>query len=108
MQTCGLFLGILGIINNVNHAPSNREHQFLIFARLECHPHRITLPDWRRTFRVRIVFAARFANIFFQHRLAASDLGDDRIKLLAVFGDAAIRDVISIPTGCRIEGIKLR
>ncbi len=48
-----------------------------------------------------------FACFFFQDRLAASYLGDDRVEFLAVFGDAAVGDVVAIPAGRRIEGIEL-
>src|SRR5208283_982599 len=70
--------------------------------------HGAALPDWRRTLRVGIVGSRRFASVFFQDRLATSHLGDDRVELLAVFGDAAVSDVVAIPARGRIEGIELR
>ena len=48
-----------------------------------------------------------FAYFFFQDGLAASYLGHYRVEFLAVFGDAAVGDVVAIPARRRIEGIEL-
>src|SRR5208337_5590359 len=64
-------------------------------------------PDWRGAFRVGIIVSAGLACIFFQDRLPSSYLSDDCVEFLAVFGDAAIGDVVAIPARRRIEGIEL-
>ena len=42
-----------------------------------------------------------------QHRLAAGDLGDYGV-FFSVFGDAAVSNVIAVPTSGRVDGIEFR
>ncbi len=101
-----LLFRFFGIVDHVDHAASNREHQLRVAAVLKCDAHRCAFPDRSRAFRVGIVARSRFARFFLQDRLAASDLGDNGVELLAIFRDAAVSDVVAIPAGGRIEGIE--
>src|SRR5208282_3863681 len=102
-----LFFWFLGIVDDIDYAAPDGEHQLLTVDGLKGDSERAALPGRGRAFRVGIVGSGGFTCVFFQDRLPASDVSDDGVKFLAVLGDAAVSDVVAIPARRRIEGIEL-
>ena len=74
-----------------------------LVAVLQAHPHRRALPSRRGTLRVRIVTRIGRARLFFQYRFAPPYLENNGVKFLAIFRNAAISPIVSIPTSRRID-----
>ena len=89
---------ILVAVYQVGCVSADGVRQLLVFVGFEGYPCWPPLPGGRRTFRIWHIVFSGFAERLFQHRFATSYLKDDGKKFLAIIGDAAIGDVVAVPT----------
>jgi hypothetical protein len=103
-----LFLCLV-LIHQVGRGPANRKCLLLASLWLEAHPNRPPLPRRRRTQRIRSgIFSHAPLERFLENGLTAAQLRHHGIGLLSVVAQAAIGNVVSVPTRCRIISIKCR
>ena len=87
------------VVDYVDSVAADGECELLGLVGLEGDSCGLALPGGGRAFGVGEVVCVGFTEGFAEDGLAATELGDDGEELLAVVGDAAVGDVVPVPTG---------